>query len=1360
MRFIATLLVFLFWPIVSFAQDGDDDPGYLAGLLQDALSGAGRDVRIRGFEGALSSEATIASMAISDDQGEWFRAENIVLDWRRAALLRGIVDVTSFSAESVVVSRAPDAGEDLPSAEAKPFTIPDLPVEIRIERFAVESLQLGAPLLGEAAEFTITGAARLADGGADLELNLERVDGKQSQIALAGSYDPSSRQLVVDLNAEEAAGGLAGTLLGIPGAPSLALTVQGEGLVDDFTADIALATDGRPRITGSVEILAPQETGTWDVRVDITGDPTPLLTEETRAFFGNDIGLRARVVREATGRTELPEFALTADALSLTGSAAISETGWLEALDAEGRIANPEGGPVVLPFGGGDTQVAEVTFDAALNGDMTFDARLEEFVSPAATLEALTITGRGQIDQQSFAQQEGEFGLDLTFAADALALTDPALAEAVGTDLAGAARVDYRSGNPVRVTGLEVNGEDYGLDGTASWSFSEVMPLTLDLKLVAENITRFSAIAGRDLAGRVDVAVDGRVGPISGMFDLAVDGTTLDLSIGEDMVDRLLAGVGSVRLDARRDETGTTLREVRVVKPAIDFEANGKITSQDTSLRFDGTLRNLDRVYPGEAAGSAKLNGRVILAGTTLRNLEVTADLSNQSSVVRLPFGGGLTLQSGTVDLAATGGPNGRWTANVGVRDLDALQVAATALTLTGEGLISQTETGGLVSAGGDLRLNGSNLQLSDARFAQAIGRNPTVTTQIEWVQASERLTVQAINLSTGAIDATGSAMVSQTLSAPDVQFALSLLADSLAPLSGLAGQPLSGAAQIDVSGTYADGGAFDVTARGQGTGLGINNATVDRLLAGVTRFEVGASGQNGALEQVFTDVQNPEITARVSGPLSGLAIDARLANVGLIAPDFQGALVIDGTVGQQNGGYVVDVDLNGPGGTTLAVDGTVASGNQANLSMNGSAPLGLANVFIAPRRLNGRANLDLRIDGPLALSSLSGTITPEGAEFSAPTLGIILSPITGQIGMSNGAAQINLAAQGNHGGSIDVAGRLGLTTLDAAITATLTRFGVRDPDLYDTSIDGTVSLTGPIGRNLLISGDLRLNETEIQVPSTGVSALGDIPPIDHLGATRPVMRTLDQAGLSATADSAVEEVRGPSSTRLDLTLTAPGQVFVRGRGLDAELAGQLRLTGPTSDIIPQGGFELVRGRLDILNQRFTLDEGRIQMSGSFNPVLRFVAETDANGIIVRVILDGPASSPEISFSSVPELPEDEVLAQLLFGRDLSNLSALQALELANAVAVLAGRQGVGLLSRLRDGFGLDDLDVSQTEDGGTAVRAGKYISDNIYSDVVVESGGRAEINLNLDVTSEITARGSVDNTGNSSLGVFFERDY
>lgn len=1652
MRFLLTLLVVMWWPVAGFAQDGDDDPGYLAGLLQNALSGAGRDVRIRGFRGALSSQASIEVLAISDADGEWLRVENVSLDWNRAALFRGIVDVTAFTAERVIVSRAPDSGPDIPSAEATPFSIPDLPVEIRIAEFAVERVELGAPLLGEAAAFEITGAAALANGGADITLDLDRIDGQQAQIALAASYDPSSRQLAVDLDAQEAEDGLIATLLGVPGAPSVALTVQGSGQIDDFTADIALATSDEPRITGQVGILAPQETGGWDLQVDINGDPTPLLTPETRPFFGTDVGLQAQVTRDASGRTEVPQFDLSANAVTLTGSAAVSETGWLEALDVEGRIANPEGGPVVLPTGGGDTRVSSVTFDAQMDGRLTFDAQITGFENPAASLDSLTLTGRGEVDAQRLSE-DGSLALDVTWAAEALELADPALAEAVGTELSGAARVDYQTGQPIRVTDLQATGEDYGLTGTASWTAQDTMPLALDLRVIAERLERFSALAGRPLGGQVEVQLDGSIAPISGMVDLVIEGTTVDVTIAQDEVDRLLAGVGTARLDVRRDETGTILRAARVVTPAATMEAVGNITSDETAVQFDGVLSNLDRLYPGEADGSAVIDGALSLAGTRLRNLQITADLSNQTQPVRLPFAGGMELETGTVEILASGGPNGTWVTDIRVNDLQSPEISASRLSVAGSGTIVEEDERGLVSVDGDLRINGADLRLADARFAQAIGSDPTVTASFDWLQEAQRLTLQAFQLTSGAIDATGTAVVEQALSAPeaeialtliadsleplsglagrpldgrvevqidgtvapnsgavdlvidgttldvaigqdvvdrlldgvgsaridvsrdatgattlrsarvatsavtldasgtiteaatslrfdgaldslervfpgegdgramidgavtlagttlrdlqvtadlsnegspvrlpfgggmrldtgtveitatggadgtwdadvrvnglqspqvsataltlegngalaqdadgglasiggdlrvagtalrladarltqavgaapvatarfdwtqeterlalpafrldtgvltatgsatvvqllsapDAQFDVSLVADSLAPLSALAGQPLRGRASIDVRGTYRDGGAFDVQANGQGSGLGINSPTVDQLLRGVTRFEARVRGDDGALEQVSAQLQNPEISARVSGPLSDLAITARLANVGLIAPDFQGALSVDGSVRQRSDGYGIDIDLDGPGGSVLAVDGRVGTGGTADLSINGTAPLGLANVFIEPRRLNGQADLDLRLSGPLAVSSLSGTITPRGAEFSAPTLGIILTPITGQIQLTNGAAQIGLSAQGNNGGSVDVAGRLGLSSLDASLTATLTRFGIRDVNLYDTSVDGAVTLTGRIGRGLVIGGDLRLNETVIQVPSSGVSALGTIPPIEHLGATRPVMRTLDRAGLSGASGATTPEARRPSTTRLDLTLTAPGRVFVRGRGLDAELAGSLRLTGPTSDIIPQGGFELVRGRLDILNQRFVLDEGRIQLSGSFNPVLRFVASTDANGITVRIILEGAASSPEITFASTPELPEDEVLAQLLFGRNLSNLSALQALELANAVATLAGRGGVGILSRLRDGFGLDDLDVSQTEEGGTAVRAGKYISDNVYSDVVVESGGRTEINLNLDVTSEITARGRVDNTGNSSVGVFFERDY
>jgi translocation and assembly module TamB len=82
------------------------------------------------------------------------------------------------------------------------------------------------------------------------------------------------------------------------------------------------------------------------------------------------------------------------------------------------------------------------------------------------------------------------------------------------------------------------------------------------------------------------------------------------------------------------------------------------------------------------------------------------------------------------------------------------------------------------------------------------------------------------------------------------------------------------------------------------------------------------------------------------------------------------------------------------------------------------------------------------------------------------------------------------------------------------------------------------------------------------------------------------------------------------------------------------------------------------------------------------------------------------------------------------------------------------------VVENLRGAFGLDDFDVSTSAQGGTALRFGKYLSENIYTDFVIDSEGKTEIDLNLDVTPSITARGSLGDSGETDLGVFFERDY
>ena len=166
-------------------------------------------------------------------------------------------------------------------------------------------------------------------------------------------------------------------------------------------------------------------------------------------------------------------------------------------------------------------------------------------------------------------------------------------------------------------------------------------------------------------------------------------------------------------------------------------------------------------------------------------------------------------------------------------------------------------------------------------------------------------------------------------------------------------------------------------------------------------------------------------------------------------------------------------------------------------------------------------------------------------------------------------------------------------------------------------------------------------------------------------------------------------------------------------------------------------------------------------LQGDFIPYIRLVASTEARtGTKIDIIVEGPATEPEVSFVSTPSLPQDEVLSQLIFGRDLENISPLQAVQLAAAVGTLAGRGGGGLIDNFRGKIGLDDFDVTTDEAGNAAVSAGKYLSENVYTDVTVSSDGSTEINLNLDVTDEITAKGTVGADGETSLGVFFERDY
>jgi translocation and assembly module TamB len=520
------------------------------------------------------------------------------------------------------------------------------------------------------------------------------------------------------------------------------------------------------------------------------------------------------------------------------------------------------------------------------------------------------------------------------------------------------------------------------------------------------------------------------------------------------------------------------------------------------------------------------------------------------------------------------------------------------------------------------------------------------------------------------------------------------------------------------------------------------------------------------------------QVQANVSGPLGLTAdaegrigegegrvrFDAAVPDIAPIAPGLSGALSVRGSATQRQDAWAVDLQTSGPGAASTRVAGTVDPGGTADLSITGSAPLGLLNGLLAPQRLDGDVTADLRLNGPLGLDSLSGTLSTQGTRLAIPAINQAIENIDLTATLGGGQIALQGSAASAAGGGLSLSGPITLAPgFPADLAIDFDQMVVEDPALFRTELGGTLTVTGPLqGTGGVIGGRVTATPTELRIPSGSVGFSGNIPRVQHVNEPAGVRLTRQRAGLVNERREARGGAPGRTVFGLDLTIDAPNRVFLRGRGLDVELGGSFRIGGTTRNPAPVGGIEVIRGRLDILGRRLELeDDGQIVLGGNLVPFLELTATSDdLDDFTIVISIEGPVDSPEFTFSSNPPLPQDEVLARFFFGRGLADLSPLQAAQLAASIARLTGRGGDGLLSGLREGLGVDDFNLVTDDEGDAALQIGTYLSENIYTDVTTSTGGQTEVNLNIDVTDNVTVQGSADNEGETSLGIFFQRDY
>jgi translocation and assembly module TamB len=1267
--FFLTLLLVPFLGLAhpAKAQTTEEDRGYIQALLEDNLSSVGRDVRIVGFSGALSSQASIEELTIADGEGVWLRLSDLVLDWNRSALLRGRIDVTELTVGQIEVIRPPVPDPSLPDAEASSgFSLPDLPVAVQIGRVAAERVTLGEAVIGQSVAFNLEGNAALEGGQGSAELTINRLDGTQGRVVLAGAYDNSSRQLTLDLVVEEEEDGIAATLLDLPGTPSIRLAVTGNAPVDDFTADLSLATDGKERLDGQVTLQTLREDGpaeegapgteliTRRFVTSIGGDIAPIFAPDYREFFGPDIQLDVTATQTPDGRVLLEGLDLTADAITLTGTAALAADGWPERLALQGRIASPDGGPVLLPLSGPRTRVDDVdldlSYDAATGDTWTLALDIAGLERPDLRARRAELTGEGLIARGTGEGAIGRVTGQIALATEGLETDDAALAQALGGDVTGGLAFDWTTDGPFQIPRLSLAFADTSLTGNAVID-SEAgdtpedignLGVDFDLQLTTADLSRFSGLAAQPLDGSADLTLRAQVLPLTGAFRIDLAGTALDLAIGQPRIDPLISGKSELVLQAARDETGTRIDRFEIVTTGTDLRGRATLTSDGSTV--DLTARLLD-------AG-------LILDGVS-GPIGLTLGAQQQAETWNI-----------TLDAEAPGQTTARLTGSV-----------------TGDGI---------------------DLLLAEGQLSAEMG--------------------------------------------------------DLSPWSTLAGRPLSGAARlsVDASGDVLERSG---TAKGSlnGQNLRIDIPTADALLRGDSSltFEIRRTAEGMTILDLI-ELRTPQgvtdLTGRVSATDSRLRFDAYIRNIGLITPELSGPASAQGVVQNTGGDWQINVDATGPGGITARGAGTIApDGQRVNLTLQGNAPLSLANDRLRPNSITGILSYDLAVNGPPALSSVSGTLNTQNARVVLPGPRLALGELGATLRLSGGQAQAQAQASLSSGGQVSLTGPISLNAPYVAdLTATLNSAVLQQRDLFETTANGQVTLTGPLSNGAQIGGQINLETVELRIPESLGPTFANLPELEHVGDSAAARQTRIWAGLIADPNAST----GPSvAFPIDLLITAPARIFVRGRGLDAELGGRVRLTGTTANIIPQGQFTLERGRFNILGKRLDLTEGLVSLQGAFDPYIRFIAETEAAGSAIRIGLEGLASAPELTLTSSPEMPQDEVLALLLFGRGITEISALQAVQLAGAIRTLSGR-GNGLSEGLRGAIGVDDLDLSTNDAGETEARVGKYISDNIYTDVTVNTAGETQINLNLNVSRSITLRGRLNSDGGTGIGVYIERDY
>lgn len=1295
----------------------------LIGRLASPLTGG--QVRVTGLGGFFPNHLHVRQLQIADQKGVWLTVEAASLDWSALAMLGKHVSIDSVSAAGIRVARRP-----IPSGAAGGQT-----PRIDIAHLAAPRIVIGAPVIGHAVTLSASGSLHYASiHQLAADLLMARLN-NQDRYRVTGIIANDVVRGTAEIH--EGTDGMLGKLVNLPGLGPVNLSAQAQGDAHANTMAFQLSA-GPLRANGHGTISLAAHLANVDATLSAPAmTPSPGIHWQT-----------------------------------LSGDAHIHGAFDAPRLDAQILLAD-----------GVFQGVAIKTLTLKLSGD-SGHAVLE------GVAQKVTLPGSHP---------------DLIAAAP--------LRLRAEADLKGKSR-------PVH---FELSHPLMQLRGVAETAGA--MSATADL--ILPSLTPFAALAGTEVGG--DARFHLQVRKNGAQMQTALDGQVN--TKGQAVAARLL---GKARLAATAIFDGADLAasHVQLQGAAFDLDAQGAFRSKKLNTRFVLELRDLSRLATavrGTLSLHGNVNGPIDNAGLAASGDAVLATqgfarqrVTIEAKADGLPnLGNALLTLDGRFDdapLAIHAIWNGskereakldaRWrslNAQAGIH-LDATSA------MRGKAHLALHQLADLIVFTG-IKLSGA----ADAAITFSQQRNKT----------NAALTASVINLRSDAAtleSASLKGVVSDLLGRPgmDIDLGLHKIAAQgwtgdaqgylRGPLGGLGITLVSGLAAPDKSLLKLHAAAALDLPHKQIT-LSALTGDWRSLMLALDRPATLHFADGLAVDHLSAHLGKGKITAagRISPQLSltASASGLTLADFQAFAPQLgaEGAISaraeLRGTLGAPSGTVSLHatnlstVFSRGlpPAAITLnaqllgdhaMVQASADAGANAHLTLSGTAPLkaagaiglhaggkadlALLDAFLAAegRRVRGAATLDGDVGGTLAAPRITGHAELAGGEFQDYAQGIRVHDIAAAL-TSDGRRLILTQLKGQAGqGSFTATGHVDLQAPDMPIDMQLNATDARPiaNDLMSASLSGDLSLKGHVKTSMTLAGKMQVSGGEINLPENFPAQV--------------VVLNVRRRGQPPPPPP-------PSQSRimLDMAVRTTGPIFVRGHGVDAEMAGTIQVGGTAGAPVISGGLRMERGSYTVVGQTLDFTTGRIRFDGTglrskLDPALDFVAQTVSGGVTATLTVTGYASSPKIALSSTPPLPQDEVVAHLLFQQSVKQLTPLQLASIAQAAAAMGGvGSGFNPLGAVRRTLGLDRLSVGSVQGGAgntenqTTVEAGRYVTRNVYVGVKQNLSGGTQTQVQVDITrrlkaqatlatgaSTVTTQGNALQDNGSSVGLSYQFEY